>query len=52
MTNDPNVVPHIALETDALTADPDSTEPRYFIDYVIVVDDSNIFVHMENPVKH
>lgn len=52
MTNNPAVVPHIALETEALEADPDNLDVRYYVEYVIVTDGGNIFVHMDKPVLH
>lgn len=45
-------LPHIALETEALTADPHNKDERFYLDYVIVADEGNIYVHMDNPVLH
>jgi len=45
-------LPHIALESEAMTADPLNTDKKFYIDQVIVMDEGNIFVHMENPTLH
>ncbi len=52
MTTKPAVVAHIWLETEALGEDPNSKEPRYFVDYVIPGDNGDVFVHMERKTLH
>lgn len=52
MTDNPAEVAHIWLETEAMSADPDTKEPHYFIDRVIPGENGDIFVHMEKPVLH
>lgn len=45
-------LPGIALEADAMLADPDNEDMRTYIDYVVVMDESNIFVHMPQETRH
>ena len=47
-------LPHIALETEAMEADPDNDDQRYYIDYVVEnpVEEGLIFVHMDETIQH
>lgn len=45
-------LPHIALETEAMTADPLNMDERFYIDEVILMDEGNLYVHMDHPTRH